>query len=264
MQHSIDHILSYDLDFKERNLSGENISVMIATTPRSGSTFFCHELWKNGSFGAPTEYTNPHMCKNILSMSNSIDFITYWQDIKTRRTSPNGVFSYKMFPYYFQDIINKFGDAVEAIEFDKVIYFYRRDPIAQAISYTRASQTKRWFAEFPEKITPVYNFEQIIKSLTFFAGETDAWEKIFRKYEVKPLIICYEDFLSNKNHEIQRIIDFLGVIECDTLQYKIPEIKKQGDSINTIWRKRFLLDLEKKNDVYYNALSRINTGRVFK
>jgi hypothetical protein len=32
---------------------------MVATIPRTGSTYLCHRLWRTGCMGVPLEYLNP-------------------------------------------------------------------------------------------------------------------------------------------------------------------------------------------------------------
>src|ERR1700753_662009 len=74
------------------------LQLMIASIPRSGSTAFCNDLWNTGVLGAPMEYLNLKWLGQQGRWGKEIgDLLEYWRTLQTIRTSPNGVFSYKMF-----------------------------------------------------------------------------------------------------------------------------------------------------------------------
>src|SRR5579859_1258482 len=91
----------YDFQPREQAPSAE---VMIAATPRSGSTTFCLSLWRTGVLGAPLEYANSGVQDRIGRWSRKLgEAGRYWDEIKRVRTGPNGVFSYKFFiPNYLE------------------------------------------------------------------------------------------------------------------------------------------------------------------
>ncbi|UXA61015.1 DUF6065 family protein [Xanthomonas prunicola] len=54
--HRISPIYTADFDFD--GAITPRLKVMVAAIPRSGSTYFCLDLWRSGAFGAPAEYLN--------------------------------------------------------------------------------------------------------------------------------------------------------------------------------------------------------------
>jgi len=49
----------------DKYIDDPKIQLMIAATPRSGSTAFCLELWKTGLLGAPLEYANLNIIRKV-------------------------------------------------------------------------------------------------------------------------------------------------------------------------------------------------------
>ena len=118
------------LDFPEWH-GGASQRVMFASIPRAGSTFICELFWRTGQLGAPLEYANFKLNPDLKTCRARDDFSAYWKDLERRRTSPNGVFSFKMFTTFFGDIHARFDGGTSCVRFDDVIYIYR-----ETVSYT--------------------------------------------------------------------------------------------------------------------------------
>lgn len=262
MTKSINDSLFHDLDFPLWSRGEPNRSIMFAATPRCGGTYMCMSFWKTGLVGAPLEYTNAMMSHRMAKVKTGEDFSEYWINIQSRRTSPNGVFSFKMFPYYFYDLINNIEDAVSLISFDTVVYLYRKDILAQAVSHARALQTQRWFEECEETLVPSYSFGLIKRSLKFIVDQTIAWERIFRKFNIKPYSIPYEDFICNKESILEDSIKWMGIGISSPYYVDVPDLRIQRDYVNKMWKERFLLDAERSSDFSALALCRSSTSLV--
>src|SRR5690606_10222138 len=89
-------------DFPPRE-AGPERPYLLATVPRSGSTFLSHVLWRTGCLGAPLEYLNfdPAGPYGHASMS-PLEQERLWHSALRHRTSPNGVFGLKGFPTQFE------------------------------------------------------------------------------------------------------------------------------------------------------------------
>src|ERR1700742_4128747 len=72
---------------------------LLATVPRTGSSYLSHLLWQTGCLGAPLEYLNFDPVGPYHFAANSPDQQQQlWRSVVQRRTSPNGMFGVKCFP----------------------------------------------------------------------------------------------------------------------------------------------------------------------
>src|SRR3954466_5530762 len=100
--HTVAALYSASHDFPRRE-EGPSNTFMLATIPRSGSTYFAIRLWQTGALGAPMEYLNFPILGRLLKRlrvdlpMDARSVLKYWKAVKALRTSPNGVFGYKMF-----------------------------------------------------------------------------------------------------------------------------------------------------------------------
>src|SRR5262249_9964919 len=120
--------------------------LMIATVPRSGSTAFCNDLWNTGVLGAPMEYLNFRWIERHGRWGAPIgDVREYWRQRRGVRTSPNGVFSYKMLvPNYFA-LRKRCPSLLTWLAPTHVVVLTRNDLLAQAVSYAKAIGSQQWF-----------------------------------------------------------------------------------------------------------------------
>src|SRR5438445_9241334 len=82
-------------DFRRR-VAAPDIPYMLASLPRSGSTWFSHLLWRTGCLGAPLEYLNFEAAGPYYFAASSPDVQRQlWECLAHRRTSANGVFGVK-------------------------------------------------------------------------------------------------------------------------------------------------------------------------
>src|SRR5207253_7487326 len=85
-------------DFAVRQQKPE-LSYLLASVPRAGSTYFSHSLWRTGCLGAPLEYLNFEPAGPYGFAANSTELQRQlWRSVLRRRCSPNGVFGLKAFP----------------------------------------------------------------------------------------------------------------------------------------------------------------------
>src|SRR6186713_2298385 len=93
-----------EFDFPARNGPPE-LPWMLASVPRSGSTYVSHLLWATGCLGAPLEYLNfePSGPYGFASDSSPRQ-AALWDRVVRHRTSPNGVFGLKAFPLQLEGV----------------------------------------------------------------------------------------------------------------------------------------------------------------
>ena len=238
--HIIRRFYEEEFDFAD---NGEpRKTYMVASIPRSGSTFFCTSLWRTGVLGAPMEYINLPNHGSLIDRVSKGDLKAYWPGMKQIRTSPNGIFGYKAFVQNFKLINRMSRELLSQIASDSVILFLREDKTSQAVSYARALMTGVWFSGIKDSAPPEYSFQQILRCYRWIHAQERAWEALFLRTETTPLRLSYELFLADQRGVIEQIKSFLQVNEADE-SLAIPTLEKQSDGLSKQWRQRFLDDL---------------------
>lgn len=215
------------------------LDYMVASIPRSGSTYFASALWRRGSLGAPMEYLNLHINRARVTERYGGDLAAYWRDIRSRRTSPNGVFGWKMFMGTYRQLSEEHPELLEQLAPSRVIYFDREDRHAHAVSYWRAMLTQAWFKEAPERVDPDYDFDGIRRAHEFANDQRKAWNQVFTLTGTDPLRITYEELLADPDTTFVRIKRHLDVgdevHEIDTIPLPI----LQRDEHSIAWADRY-------------------------
>jgi LPS sulfotransferase NodH len=227
----------YDFQPREEAPSAE---VMIAATPRSGSTAFCLSLWRTGLLGAPLEYANFGVQDRIGRWARkSGEAWRYWDEIKRARTGPNGVFSYKFFIPNYLDLRRTAPELLPRISPSHVIYFTREDTLAQAISYSKAAKSGIWFGG-ATGTTPAVEFDpQHIRDCYFsILRQRQSWEQVFELTNATVLRVSYEEFLRDRRATAQRVARFVLGENATTAAIDIPDILIQRDEESVAWKER--------------------------
>jgi trehalose 2-sulfotransferase len=249
MVHVINRLYSPEFDYPK--YSRKSVNYMIASLPRSGSTYFAIKLWRTGVLGAPMEYFNfgimPQIMKRFgFNEKNPSDLsdkqiVQYVRLLKGLRTSPNGMFGYKMFMPTFSDLLRYFPDIYGEIQPDIVIFLTRDDWVGQAISYSRAVMTKMWFANDPSPLASeaLYNYDHIKSSLDTIKMQHDFWEGVFKQAKIDPIRVSYENLIASSHDVINDLLLEMGVSRHFE-ELAIPLIEKQSDEVTEEWRSRFI------------------------
>jgi len=119
--------------------------VAIVSTPRCGSKFFCESLASTRSFGYPIEWMNPSYINAYIRTCKppTPNLAEYLNFVVGRTTSPNRIFSlnFHVDQYMYWQ---KSGFDLLTLNFDKIYRLQRKDKLAQALSYAKATATGRW------------------------------------------------------------------------------------------------------------------------
>ncbi len=191
-------------------LSNPQYELMIATVPRSGSTMFSVDLWESGVLGSPLEYLNFNLVRNISRWKEKLDSpLKYWEELKRLRTSPNGVFSYKMFGTVYHQVANVSTELLSRIQPTHVVYLTREDLNSQAVSYSKAIQSGAWFADAPKRKPTKYSYDHVVECRALVQRQMDDWEAIFKMTETIPLRLSYEEITSNRAESIIRVVEYV-------------------------------------------------------
>ena len=197
------------LDFPEP--VDPSVRYAICSTPRSGSHMLGQLLYATGKMGCPLEYFNPG---NLVrwqaraQVAGAGDLIRFLQGI---RTSPNGCFGLKAhfthLPALAQYI--PLGDFVTRFTH---VHIVRRDLLAQAISFARATQTGEWISRTSASDrTATYDGPLIRRCLVELARQHASWEHLFHGLGLRPHVVEYESLAADPPRAIRDVASFVGI-----------------------------------------------------
>ena len=250
-----DFLTGHEPHFDFPRFAGEPRPYLLATVPRSGSSYVANLLWQTGCLGAPLEYINflPEGPLGDAHGSPSRQ-VEMWREVLHTRTSPNDIFGIKAFPNQLAALQQGNPRLLDAIvrfllargDETRVIHLMRRDREAHAISLARASLSGVW-----RKVQEKDNTEEpefSANALAWAKREIDAqeriWEAMFRDLRIDPLTIWYEDVLADEQGALARVADYLGVTLDLENTVAIPPVERQSQDGAKAWREK----LERSSD----------------
>lgn len=181
-------------------------SYIVASSYRSGSNYFCWELWRTGVLGAPVEFLNPYdalpVLMNRFKASSPADYIT---KLIQRRSSKNGVFGLKTHSHHFEVFLKQYPQLLEALAPVTFIHINRRNKLAQAVSMAKALQTDFWTSRIESERPPVqYDRELIAKCLEEVEQQELKWPRWFEAHNIEPFRVVYEDLIADTPKVIRK------------------------------------------------------------
>ena len=216
------------------------LDYMIATLPRTGSTFLAHELWRTGQLGAPLEYLNFSGDSHYTDCADIDAQLAHWDDVRATRTSPNGIFGQKMFLHFLGELKRSNPILLTKIRPQRIIYLSRRDKLAQSISYARAHQTGVWTAGAQPRRHERYSSAAIERARTWIDRQEAAWERLFIELGIDPYRVDYETMSSGSQIVVSEIAAYLGVDLTGKRLANVPAPQRQSDRQSDAWRSRYL------------------------
>ncbi|MXO58862.1 hypothetical protein GRI89_04820 [Altererythrobacter salegens] len=219
---------------------------LLATVPRTGSTYVSHVLWASGCLGAPLEYLNfdPNgpsgHAAAVPAEQNRI-----WSEVLARRTSPNGVFGLKAFPLLMEDLHRANPPLLTEVmkmmipgpDQARVVQLRRRDRQAHAVSYARALLSGVWRKEQEREgqMPPDFSREAFDVACRLIDSQEQAWTEMYAGLRVKPLILWYEDVLEKPDEAVVQVADYIGVTLVSGARVAVPAIERQSQSGTSLW-----------------------------
>ena len=222
---------------------------LLASVPRSGSTYVSHLLWQTGCLGAPLEYCNFEPTGPYgHAASSPVEQRRLWHTVLTRRTSPNGVFGLKGFPGQFEQLQSAnpalLSEVMRTVlpsrDAARVILLRRRDRTAHAISYARATISGIWRAEQERggRAEPEYSRIAVERAGRMIEVQEDAWDAMFADLGLVPLELWYEDVLADRGAALHAIGGYLGVEIDPAAAVRVPPIERQSQQGAQDWAQR--------------------------
>jgi LPS sulfotransferase NodH len=229
---------------------------VICTMTRTGSSLLCDTLGKIGIAGKPAEYFDIHQ-RNRSFWERYLkieDPSQYLEKVLAEGTTPNGVFGLKLHGHQTPALISEFGADPKSMDIDrclatrfpirKYLWLRRRNKIAQAISYYRASKSRVWRVGpgVPEKTEPppavAFDADQIDHYVTLVEQFDRQWDTWFRVSRQRGMVLVYEDFCQQYEQTIRAVCGYIGV-GGSGFQVPPPRFQQQADEMSAEWEARY-------------------------
>jgi trehalose 2-sulfotransferase len=213
--------------------------------------------------GRPREWFNvleeqQHRARWRMDHSSDLSYSQYLDLVKARSATANGIRGIKLHYYQFAELPRKMssienGTGLTAAQClaslfpgARHIWLTRRDKARQAISLLIASKTGQWWKlDRPEQETTKenndYEFDPhaiALREKVLTASDVK-WKTYFEENQLSPLIIYYEDLVSNYAGTITSVLQWLGVPDGEAIQVRPTRLKKQSNTRNDDWLARY-------------------------
>jgi trehalose 2-sulfotransferase len=218
----------------------------LCTTPRCGSHFLGHLLQRSGYFGYPLEYFNPLNMPEWQKRAAAEGVAGVVEFLENKRTSPNGCFGIKLHYSQLAHAVALIG-LRPLIENWSFVLLRRQDVLGQAISWARASQTKAWISNMPERAPASYDRSAIAYRLTLVLEHTAGWQRFLAENGVLPLELTYEDVMATPADAVARIADLLRIDLPDPPVAGELLTRVQRSRASDDWRERFTADMREQH-----------------
>jgi LPS sulfotransferase NodH len=214
-------------------------TLIVASSPRSGSSYFCRLLDTTGLTRLTEEYFEEKVyrdrglvCPTVAEKMVQIDRLS--------RTDSN-LISIKLFPYHMTTVLDH-GLIENAFRNPHYVFLRRDDLLGQAISFARATMTDKWTSQKEgREVEPVYKEAAILSAIRRLARLDAWWETFFATRDVPLLRLSYEGAEADPVGSMAAAVGFFGF---DPKMYSADPAKvaisRQRDAVSEEWRARFL------------------------
>ena len=236
-------------DFPTRQ-QGPDVTYLLASAPRAGSTHLSHLLWRTGCLGAPLEYLNfqPAGPYGFAATSPQLQ-LDLWRSVLRRRCSPNGVFGLKAFTPQLDELQRKNPPLLNEVvatmlprsKARRVVFIRRRDRCAHVVSYARATLSGIWRKEQEDSDAAAieYSDEALEAADRGIAFQEAVWERMFDELKIEPLTVWHEEALANGPAVANDVAAYLGVTIDPAAAVDVPPIEKQSEGDSAAWAERY-------------------------
>ncbi len=214
---------------------------LLCTEHRSGSTLLCELLQSTGQLGNPDEYLKDHKFCFDLERDPAL-----FRSVLESATTDNGIYGIKVFGQQF-DVSAKarWIDQLPNLHF---IHLVRGDILGQAISFVKALQTDQYWSRTDLPVQPQYDRRAIARQLSRAAENQARWRCYFARNGIRPLLLTYEDIVSDPQDAINDVAAHIGLAERFEIRAEACDLKIQRDETSEMWRERFLREA---GDIHY-------------
>lgn len=246
--------------------------VLIAATPRSGSTLLARGLAATGLVGNPLEHLNRGLIVPLegppwrhlgLRLRRPLGRLRRWVRPDPRRavlrldrasveshlaqvaaehTGPDGTFASKVMWAQLDQVLLGQGLDVDAWGAPVTWVRIRRgDRVAQAVSWVLAASTDRWSAQDPTRPPPPFDAARIADRKAELDRQERSWDRYFAERWIVPYEVTYEDLDAHYPTTLAALLSHLGHPDA-----AVPprQLQRQADSVNAAWIARYRAEAE--------------------
>lgn len=222
-------------------------SFVVCGMPRSGTTFLAGLLQSTGLVGLAREYFS----LDEEPEGARADYAAFVAQTVADK-SAHGVFGVKFVANQLWDFVawlrslpgndglSDLGLLEQVFPGPRFVWVGRHDVVAQAVSWSKAHQTRQWWsgARRDTDATPVFDFREIQGTIAEILRGNEAWQEWFVESRIEPLRVVYEELVPNRVEVTRQVLGFLDVEMGDDLSIE-ERTAKQGDGLNEEWIARY-------------------------
>lgn len=248
-------------------------TLLICTQQRSGSTLLGEAVYFAGGLGCPLEYYHGGFRPSFERRWKTTDIPAYAAALHRYRTDPSGVFSIKLFWWDVAELVGElmptefaslsranasqtddslyrriFAAIAGLFPYPRFVLLTRRDEIRQAVSNSVAAQTGAW-RRLPyghrnaRRVSPVYDFNQIVQRLAEIQNDNAHWMNFFRANGLQYHKIVYEDLAADYEPTLRKLFAAVGRPEAPIMPLRL---RKQADDYSEELLRRFLTEFHQR------------------
>jgi len=215
-------------------LSELRAGILVCTSPRSGSNHLA-ALMASAGLGNPLEWFGGRRLLELPDYPR--DAPNQLLRALTDGRSSTGIYAIKIFASQFAQVA-KSVNLPASLPNLHYVRLTRGDLLGQAISWTRARQTRKFRSTELRRAPPRYDGEAIARSLERLLMENLAWDGWFARNGLPFLPLTYEQVQQNPVGSLGAIAQLVGASLSGTDFESGLEI--QRDRLSEEWRDRFL------------------------
>ncbi len=232
-------------------------SLLLCTTPRSGSTLVCALLRASGAAGWPESwYLERYRAEwaadwGIADASGAYTPRAYLSAAIRAGTGAGGTFGMRIQGITLSPLLAELAPLFPGAASDRALlerafgpchflYIHRRDDVAQAVSRLKAEVSEVWHLDGRENATPkaeaAYDADRLDAFRAEAASHNARWSAWFADQGITPETLVYEDFASAPAAHVRRLLDHLTL--TPTAEIAAPN-RRMADATSVAWSARY-------------------------
>lgn len=183
---------------------------VIYFTPRSGSSWLTETLRNTRRLGHANELYNPNFMPKLAQRVQAINLDEYIK-MAPRALNRGGVFSFEVTWHQINKVFDSSDTFVSHYKEAQAVWLTRKDIVAQAVSLSKmiATGVAHSSNATPQEIKAAeevyeYDAKLIKKWLIHIRNAEIGTEEIFRKHDITPWRLSYEDLMAQSAKDVTR------------------------------------------------------------
>lgn len=211
--------------------------VLLAFTNRSGSSLLADYMRQSRMFLGMGEFSNHDFVRNQMAKRELENFPSLIWSLAAK-AGPRQLFGLKV--SWDQMAMLARWNIPAMFTGLKIVHITRSDPLAQAISYSIADQTRQWTSiQQASAQTPVFNAEDIDRIMREQQTQDALIRVVAQAMDAPPYGVVYEGLCANPTGHMRAILAFCGVARP---HWEVQEsvLQKQAGQVNQAFRTAWL------------------------